>query len=51
MQVTDLQGQSWPAAWKRAVFAVGFACLVCTCGAGFVIPLSGTGGSHPGNLG
>ncbi len=42
MQVTDLQGQSWPAVWKRAVFAVGFRCFglprfarfVCGSGAG-----------------
>ncbi len=35
MEVTDLQGQSWPAAWKRAVFAVGFAYLVAPWVQGF----------------
>ena len=46
MEVTDLQGQSWSAAWKRAGFGVGFgrrfacfglirfACFGCASGAG-----------------
>ncbi len=48
MEVTDLQGQSWPAAWKRAVFAVGFPHLDRVFG--FVLRLSVTGRGHPGNL-
>ncbi len=32
-----MQGQSWPTARNRAVFAVGFGRLVCTLGAG-VLP-------------
>ncbi len=32
-----MQGQSWPTARSRAVFAVGFGRLVCTLGAG-VLP-------------
>ena len=35
MWVTDLQGQSWPAARNRAVFAVGFAYLVAPRVQGF----------------
>lgn len=42
MEVTDLQVYSGPAVWKRAGFAVGFACFGCTLGAG-VLPF-GLGG-------
>ena len=34
MEVTDLQRYSGPVVWKRAVFAVGFACFGCAGGAG-----------------